>query len=172
VEGGGLRVRPDGGMAVACQYEDAEPNAVTRSPGRPGDATRTQVTSIMTGDVVCVRSDLRLVELRELLIGEPFSGAPVVDDHGRAVGVISRTDLIQAECIAVDGTVADIMMSLAFTVRETATVAQAAALMAYEGIHRVPVVSAEGEVVGIVSSMDVVRWLAQHDGYLIERETP
>jgi CBS domain-containing protein len=34
--------------------------------------------------------------------------------------------------------------------------------MAYEGVHRVPVVAADGRVVGILSSLDVVRWLAHH----------
>lgn len=63
-------------------------------------------------------------------------------------------------------TVADIMMPIAFTLSETASLSQAAALMAFEGVHRVPVVSEEGVVVGILSSLDILRWTAEQDGYL------
>ena len=45
----------------------------------------------------------------------------------------------------------------------------AAALMAYENIHRVPVVAADGAVIGIVSAMDIVRWVAEQDGYVVGR---
>ncbi len=57
-------------------------------------------------------------------------------------------------------------MPKAFTLPASATLSRAAALMAFEGIHRVPVVSTDGRVVGIVSSLDVARWLARNDGYI------
>lgn len=64
-------------------------------------------------------------------------------------------------------TVAEIMMPIAFTLPETAPVSRAAALMALEGVHRIPVVSGEGRVVGIVSALDVMGWIAREDGYLL-----
>ena len=58
------------------------------------------------------------------------------------------------------------MMRVAFCLEETETVAAAAALMATECVHRIPVVSrADGSVVGIVSSLDVLGWLARQHGY-------
>jgi CBS-domain-containing membrane protein len=45
-------------------------------------------------------------------------------------------------------------------------------MMAFEGMHRVPVVSASDTVVGIVSSIDVLRWIAQTEGYLVGRPAP
>jgi CBS domain-containing protein len=45
----------------------------------------------------------------------------------------------------------------------------AATVMAIEGVHRIPVTSESGEVVGILSALDVLRWLAEQDGYAIER---
>jgi hypothetical protein len=57
-------------------------------------------------------------------------------------------------------TVADIMMPIVFALPENATVTKAAALMAYEGVHRVPVVSSGGQVVGVLSSLDILGWLA------------
>ncbi len=132
-------------------------------------ADRTQVASIMTGDVVCVRADLPIAALHELLANEQFTGAPVVDDRGIPMGMVSQTDLVSAEPCDTGTTVNDIMMPMAFVLHETATVAQASALMASEGVHRLPVVDDRGAVVGIVSTMDVVRWVAQHEGYVVGR---
>ena len=57
-------------------------------------------------------------------------------------------------------TVADIMMPIVFALPENATVAKASALMVFEGVHRIPVVSSGGQVVGILSSLDILGWLA------------
>jgi CBS domain-containing protein len=120
--------------------------------------------------VVCVRADLALDALMPLLVEFSLRAVPVVDGAGRPVGVVSRSDLaehlFQGESTA-GRTVGDVMMCVAFTLCEDASLSHAAALMAYEGVHRIPVVSFEGTVVGIVTSMDVVRWLAQHDGYVV-----
>ena len=57
------------------------------------------------------------------------------------------------------------MTPVAFTLEETAPLAYAAALMATEGVHRLPVVALDGKVVGILSSMDVLRWMAEASGF-------
>jgi CBS-domain-containing membrane protein len=67
-------------------------------------------------------------------------------------------------------TVRDIMMPLSFTLPESAPIARAAALMAYEGVHRVVVISPAGNVVGILSSLDVLGWLARESGYLMSKD--
>ena len=45
----------------------------------------------------------------------------------------------------------------------------AAALMAFEGVHRIPVVDDAGRVSGVITTLDVLRWLAQEEGYLAPR---
>lgn len=62
-------------------------------------------------------------------------------------------------------TVGEIMMPISFTVPRDASLARAAGLMAFEGVHRVPVVDGDGKVVGILSSLDILRWLAMESGY-------
>jgi CBS domain-containing protein len=122
----------------------------------------------MTRDVVCVDPEMTVVDLRTLLLERNISGAPVVDAVGRPIGVVSKTDLVRAlQEPDLYRTVRSIMMSLAFTLTESAPIARAAALMAYERVHRVVVISTEGSVVGIVSSLDVLNWLAQENGYLV-----
>ena len=44
--------------------------------------------------------------------------------------------------------------------------AQAAALMTFEAIHHLPVVACNQEVVGMLSTLDIARWLAMRHGYL------
>lgn len=150
----------------------------------------------MTADVVCVSPDLAVEALTAMILERNISGAPVVDAAGRPVGVVSKTDLIREQQAAGDdqeterlvtrrqgfesgpgfhaeritrATVGEIMMPIAFTLPETASVSRAAALMALEGVHRVPVISEEGKVVGILSAMDILRWLAETEGYLVPR---
>ncbi len=55
------------------------------------------------------------------------------------------------------------------SIPDDATLSQAAALMAYEGVPQLAVVTRSGEVVGQVSALDVARWLAEQDGYILPR---
>ena len=125
--------------------------------GSPDDP----ISSIMTRKVICARPEMDASLLRARLVERGVSGAPVVDDWGRVLGVVSKTDLVEHEVTSERGkrTVADIMMPMVFTLPPEAPIGQAAALMAYEGVHRVVVVDHKGCVVGLVSTLDIARWL-------------
>lgn len=129
------------------------------------------MAEVMRRDVRCVPADLPLARLAELLVGGDLGRAPVVDGRGRVIGMVALSDLARA---AWDpdhrraAVVADVMMPIAFTLTETATLARAAALMAYEGIGRVIVRDGHGGVAGVVTSTDVLRWLARRAGYLVD----
>jgi CBS domain-containing protein len=56
------------------------------------------------------------------------------------------------------------MTPMSFTLNEDQSISKASALMAYEGIHRLPVVDAAGKVVGLLSSLDILHWLACKTG--------
>jgi CBS domain-containing protein len=58
------------------------------------------------------------------------------------------------------------MLPLAITLDQSATVAHAAAMMSCEDLHHVLVVGDSGELVGVVSSKDVVNWLVSNDELL------
>jgi predicted transcriptional regulator len=49
----------------------------------------------------------------------------------------------------------------------SATVTMAAALMAFEGVRRLPIVDSAQQVIGMLSALDLLRWLGQQDGYSI-----
>lgn len=156
------------GRYVVCHYGDepATADLPRRRRRRPTDGDRTPLSAVMSNDLVCVSPDLPVEQLVSLLVDRGFGGVPVVDGDGKPVGVVSKSDLIAG---AHTGVVRDIMMPIAFTMPESASLSHAAALMAYENIHRVPVIAADGTVVGIVSSMDIVRWVAEQDGYVVGR---
>jgi len=123
---------------------------------------RALVTDGISSVVLCVRDDLALDALAALFLRQDVSSAAVVDAGRRPIGMISSRDLL-AERRA-GATVADAMTPLTFFVRTHATIDQAAALMAYEGVHQVPIVSDDEQVIGVLTSLDVLRWAARREG--------
>ena len=57
---------------------------------------RTRVTTIMAPSVTCVDSDLGLDEVATILARAKVHTAPVVEDTGILIGVVSRGDLLRA----------------------------------------------------------------------------
>ena len=104
------------------------------------------------------------------LIEEGIGGAPVGDAEGHLLGIVSKTDLLCAwrdlgtQRDRQPLTAGDVMMPVVFALTEDSTVAEAAALMAYEGVHRLPIVDRETRVVGVVTTLDLRRWIAQSAG--------
>jgi CBS domain-containing protein len=139
----------------------------------PTIADTVQVCQIMTRDVVCAREDLEVAALLELIVRRHIGCVPIVDDRGRPVGMVTKFDLVeQLMPIAQPAPgpppriASDVMMPLAITLDERATVAHVAAMMSVEDVHHVPIISDAGALIGVVSAMDVVRWLATNDGVL------
>ena len=136
------------------------------------DAAAAPLALIMARKVVCVRGDLDACEARSRILARGVSGLPVVDNWGRAIGVVSKSDLVEHEVTSrrCGRRVVDIMMPLVFSLGEDASIGKAAALMAYEGIHRIVVVDRGGYVIGLVSSLDIARWLGSRAGHPVGQE--
>ncbi len=132
-------------------------------PRTPTIADRVPISAIMTRDIVCGRPDLSLPALEKLLVQNHIGCLPIVDDRGRPKGIVTKLDLVERRELAL--TAADVMMPLAITLNMHATVAHAAAMMAMEDFHHLMVVGNDHVLVGVVSTMDVVRWLARNDGF-------
>src|SRR5438132_7170924 len=49
---------------------------------------------LMSPDPVSLRDNATVPEAMALLVDQGFSGAPVIDNAGRPIGVVSRTDLL------------------------------------------------------------------------------
>ncbi len=160
-------VRSRGGDLLLCAVGGEE------APAPLAIAERVSLAEIMTRDVICVRDDVSAESLAALLIDLGITGAPVVNERGHPIGVVSRSDLVQLELDRAGSEspggdkVREFMMPIAFTLPESASIAHAAALMAYENVHRIPVVASDGSVVGIIAALDILRWLAVNAGFAL-----
>lgn len=148
------------------------PRGPRRSSGNRAerDPTKVPIKAVMQTQVAVSDVSLPADELLESLVEEGIGGAPVVDAEGHLLGIVSKTDLL---CAWRDLgthrdhqplTAADVMMPVVFALTEDSTVAEAAALMAYEGVHRLPIVDSETRVIGMVTTLDLSRWIAQSAG--------
>jgi predicted transcriptional regulator len=133
-------------------------------------ADATPIACVMERSVVSVSPDSDLTTLTTLLLRHGISGAPVIDADGRPLGVVSKTDLLRARESPKEQsalTVRDVMMPLSFALTESASIARASALMTFEGVHRILIVDMAGAIVGVLSALDILRWLARKNGYVV-----
>jgi CBS domain-containing protein len=145
-------------------------------------APRRYVSELMNPDVVCARPDMTLGDVARLLAARGVSGAPVVDEHGRVVGMITQNDIVrhagrrvtvaEAGRFVTDvddyrdlgGLPADLMETPAekvmsqpiFAVSRDSSVAVAAHIMRERSVHRLPVTD-RGRLVGMLSALDLMR---------------
>jgi CBS domain-containing protein len=127
-------------------------------------ASDLRVGNLMTSHPVVIGADAEASEAERLLKTYRVSGLPVVS-AGVTVGVISQTDLVVARSSAVISgnwarlRVRHLMTTPAVTVHAGTSVAHAARVMVTRHIHRLVVVDDEDTVIGLVSSLDLLRAL-------------
>ncbi len=143
---------------------------------------------IMTKDVLTVSLDTPVKKVAELLADYEISGAPVLDEHDRVIGVVTESDLIEQKknlhlptvVTLFEGvlflerpqkikreiekmlgaTVKDIYSKKVITINEDATLEDIATIMSEKKVHLLPVLRGD-ELVGVVGKVDVVRALAK-----------
>jgi CBS domain-containing protein len=143
---------------------------------------------IMTHEVITVKESATVRELAALLLTSNISGAPVVDDAGRVIGVVTESDLIfqnkkvhlptafalldafvflerpgkmEQEFKKMAGArVGDICSRNPVSVTPETGLEDLATLMAEKKIHTLPVI-ADGDLVGVIGKSDIIRTIAQ-----------
>jgi CBS domain-containing protein len=144
---------------------------------------------LMVANPISLRADANIREALVLLTDKGFSAAPVIDEAGRPVGVLSRGDLLvhdreKADYLApgagyfyeqdlhspiegfqvenVDQTrVRDLMTPAIFSVAPETPAKKVIDEILALHVHRLFVVDAGGVLVGVVTAMDVLRHLRQ-----------
>lgn len=149
------------------QYLACRTAAPARRPGA-GPAETALVAEVMRRTSVALRPAVTRGVAADALRSRGLAAAPVVDGEGRPIGVVGEVDLLRAKAGA---KVADAMAKVALSVPEVAPLARAAAIMAEHRAERLPVVADDGAVVGMITAMDVVAWLAGAGGPLAPEET-
>jgi CBS domain-containing protein len=120
--------------------------------------------------VITCRPDTPAEDVADTMKARDVSALVVVDDGGYAVGVISRTDLVNATFVQPylkhwrGMTARHLMSSPVISVRADSSVEGAIELIRERKIHRVVVTAEEGgreRPVGILSVTDLVRQLVE-----------
>jgi CBS domain-containing protein len=155
------------GDAVVERVHVPSPTSVPQG-SISSDPDVTRIGHIMSNELVCASAELELTPLLDLIARRHIGCIPVVDRRGHAIGIVTKTDLVETLAILLHADhdraappkrARDVMMPLAITVPESATVAQVATLMVLEDIHHILVVCRENFLVGVVSTKDIVRWV-------------
>ena len=128
---------------------------------------------VMTADPVTFKPETSVHEAAQILAENRISGAPVVTDGGSIVGIVSEYDLI-----ARAGTqVRDVMTRDVVSVTDTMSMDRVRAVLVARRLKRVPVVNAQGQLVGLISRADLVRelayrWQCKRCGNLVRARRP
>jgi len=128
-----------------------------------------RVADIMQTDVKTISATDLIEDAVTVLADQHVSGLPVVDDEGRFVGVISNSDILEAlaehaephqrEKVFTRMEVRELMTPRPQTIGPEATIRDAAQRMLYLEVHRL-FVEAQGRLVGVISTTDLVRTMA------------
>jgi CBS domain-containing protein len=150
----------------------------------------TPVRDVMTADVATLRPEQAVPEAADVLAEMNIGAMPVVDADGRLVGLLRDEDLIVSEARVhvptfinflglgvpfpgemhhlekelkkiAGATVGDVMDTEPPTITADASISDLATLMHDKAVTHVPVVDADGKLVGIVARGDVVRYIAR-----------
>ncbi len=125
------------------------------------------VRDVMTEDPILASIDLPLTEAARLMDFYRITGLPVVDWTGALVGVISQTDLLHARATQEwwerwpGLTVKHLMTQPALSIGQDASLDDAVAMLERHGVHRLVVVDEDGAPVGVLSTSDLIRAIAE-----------
>ncbi|MFG3293970.1 CBS domain-containing protein [Streptomyces sp. NPDC048179] len=149
--------------------------------------TPSVVGDVMTRTVVALQRGAAFKDIVKAMRGRGVGALPVLDDDRHVMGVVSEADLLRKEELrdgasgeytrelrsgdltrAAAATAGELMNTPAVTVRADATLPQAARTMAQHGVKRLPVVDAQGMLVGIVSRSDLLKVFLRDDEQIAE----
>lgn len=132
------------------------------------------VRDIMTPHVSCVFNDDSLTSASDLLAALAISGVPVRNREGKFVGVLSQSDLANPILRGSlrNPKVEDVMTQDVFTVFPEEAALFAAITMARHDVHRVFVIEPDGTVIGVVTSLDLVRAIARGQSFDLDAVDP
>jgi predicted transcriptional regulator len=114
----------------------------------------------MTRDVLSLAQDRPLESAAWALAAARVSGAPVRDRSGRVIGVLSKSDLVDAARKSqFTNTVEEAMTPGVWAVHPDDPAIEAVRLMVEKEIHRLIVLRGPGKLEGLVTTTDVMRAL-------------
>jgi CBS domain-containing protein len=131
----------------------------------PGSlASRTSVGAVMSARVLCVDADMEVALLTRIGDYESYPGILLVDDDTRLVGILSRADLDSCKRRGAQAAVRtrDLVHADVRAVHESSSLAEALSRMVHEHLRVLAVVDDEEFVIGLLSDLDALRWVAEN----------
>jgi predicted transcriptional regulator len=120
-----------------------------------------EVRDVMTIEVHWVPSDMPLERAAQELASHGVTGVPVCAPDGSVIGVLSLSDLAKHHGAAGERQVVhEVITKEVLAIAPDDSVAHAIRVMALERVHRLLVVGHDDQLMGIVTSMDLLRELA------------
>lgn len=130
----------------------------------------------MTAPAIRITPETTLPEAHQLMAENNIRRLPVVDDHDRLVGVVTRGDVRGAEPSQATSLsvwelnyllsnlyIEEIMTKNPVTIQADATIGDAARVMLDYRISGLPVVDRAGKLVGIITESDIFRMVVRHE---------
>lgn len=122
------------------------------------------VRDLMITDVRTIEIDAPITEIVEAMADSRVSGLPVVDHHGKVIGVVSTTDVLQTQAEQSDvharnvmykhTTARELMTGPPQVIAPGADAREAAKIMLYAEVRRLFVVEDE-KLIGVISQTDI-----------------
>ncbi len=135
--------------------------------------SKQSISFVMTSDVSTVNVDQGISDVRKILEANPFHHIPVVTDR-KIVGLISSSDMnklkfalsyseepLDDETLNKRFTIEDVMQKDVYTINDKETTLRAAEMFCGGCFHSLLVVDKEDNLVGIVTSTDMVMLLLE-----------
>jgi signal transduction histidine kinase/CheY-like chemotaxis protein len=124
------------------------------------DSRHVSIAHAMSERFAGIHPTTTIDELEQLLVERNLPSLPVVDDDGRLVGSISVVDLVRfrerGERLE---SAAQLMSPIAFALPADCSIDTALRTFAAESLERAPVVGEDGRLVGVISAIDMIRYL-------------
>lgn len=149
------------------EYELECASEVALDPREASFRTQVRVVPVLavaSRSVIGVAPDATAEQVRLAMDRGAIGCVVVMDRLGVPLGIVTPSDLLDGPEAR---TAAEVMKTGVITVRPMTPVTRAAAVMAYEGIHHLPIVNDAGEVIAVLSSLDVLRHLAREGGFMV-----
>ncbi len=108
-------------------------------------------------DVVTAAPDQTVREVDRMMEREGVSGAPVIDETGEVLGIISGTDIRPYLEVAEEDDVSEAMTGEVITAGEEVTPRDALELMYEHKIERVPIVDDDDRLIGLVTMQGILQ---------------
>tara|TARA_R110001592_G_scaffold215820_2_gene469230 strand:+ start:3279 stop:3638 length:360 start_codon:yes stop_codon:yes gene_type:complete len=113
-----------------------------------------RIEEIMTSPIAVAHPGVKIASLKDMFTRKKINAVPVLEEDGTISGIISSSDLIAVHNESL--LVRDIMSRNVHIGLKNNRVKDAAKMMVKHGVHHL-VIMDDGNVVGMLSSMDVVK---------------